>query len=534
MTFHSRLNIFLASVLSLVFTFCSHEQGETHKNVIFITMDTHRADYMSIVAPEKASTPNIDFFAREGIFCENCYSLIPITAPAHASIFYSLPPHLLRLYNNGQIFLPEKNLASLAEVFRNKGYKTAAFISLGVLQSHFQLNHGFDHYDDSLPSNRWYLHAQEVNEKVFAWLAENKDLDFFIWVHYSDPHDPYAPPSLPPDMRIDLDGKLHSRICLQKYERLTLNFKLHRGKNEIRFTLLNPFPGSEDQFRASLNDIEFSYPDSMRLSFEDIHFVQRNEKKSALIKKQGTIKIDNPEKEGELLITARGNLNLHPSEKAFFYKREVEYMDEQIGNLMAKLKEWDLLDDALVVLVGDHGEGLGENKTGYGERYFGHIHYLYKIYMKVPLIFFDASRRIKGTRIEEMTTVLDVAPTVLGLMGWKKQPFHQGVDLVHQKERTESLLEETYSPEAIYDRFGLIHNPWHLVLTPVLQKFELYDLSSDPNEKKDVFALYRDSGTIKNLVKTLHRRASDILQDKKEVAIDEKSLEMLKSLGYIK
>lgn len=533
MTSSSRLKTFIIFALVLVFASCALKEDKYHKNVILITLDTHRADYVSITDPEKVSTPNIDFFARGGVFCENCYSLIPITAPAHASIFYSLPPHFLQLYNNGQIFHPQKNLTSLAEVFRNKGFRTAAFISLGVLQSRFRLHQGFDHYDDSLPSHRWYLHAQEVNERVFSWLKENKDHDFFVWVHYSDPHDPYAPPSLPPDLRIDLNGQLHSQICLQKYEGFTLDFKLHQGMNEIRFTLLHPFPDSNDQFRAALNEIEFSHPESMGLSFEDIHFLQRDDKKSALIKKQGTIKISNPENEGELRITAVGNINLHPSEKVLFYRQEVEYMDEQIGLLTEKLREWDLLDDCLVVLVGDHGEGLGENRTGYGDRYFGHIHYLYGIYMKVPLIFFDTSMK-KGKRIQGPTNILDVAPTLVGLMGWKKQPFYQGIDLLTKKRRTEPFLEETYAPEAAYDRFGLNHYPWHLVFTPAVQKLELYDLASDPGEEKDVYTLYNTSKPIRNLVKILRQRASDIMQDKKEVKIDEKSLEMLRSLGYIK
>jgi arylsulfatase A-like enzyme len=529
---HLKISFILTFVLA--FHFCSSAEKKIHKNVILITLDTQRADYVGFNDPRKASTPNIDFYARKGISCENCYSLIPITAPAHASIFYSLPPHLLHLYNNGQIFSPPQKASSIAEVFQRKGFKTAAFVSLGVLQARFQLHRGFDHYDDSLPPDRWYLDAQEVNHKALSWIEQNKDRNFFVWIHYSDPHDPYAPPFLPPDTRIDLNGKLHSLLCLQKYERLSLKFKLRRGANEIRFTLLNPFPGPEDRFRAALNDIEFFHPGSMRLSFQGIDFLQRDEKKSALIKKQGTIKIDNPEIEGELLITARGNLNLRSSEKAFFYGQEVEYMDEQIGILTAKLREWDILDDCLVVLVGDHGEGLGENITRYGDSYFGHIHYLYGIYMKVPLIFFDASRIKEGKRINEKTTILDVAPTMLGLMGWKKRSFYKGLDLLGKKRETESLFEETYTPEAVYDRFGLIQDPWHLVLTPALQKFELYDLSSDPQEKKDVFSLHGTSEKLKSLVETLRRKASDILQNKRETALDEKSLEMLKSLGYIK
>ncbi len=98
-------------MLCLPFMQCSGEKEKKPTNVILITLDTHRADYVSAYNPEKSKTPNIDFFAQKGILCENCYSLIPITAPAHASLFYSMPPHLINLYNNGEVFLPEeKNL----------------------------------------------------------------------------------------------------------------------------------------------------------------------------------------------------------------------------------------------------------------------------------------------------------------------------------------------------------------------------------------------------------------------------------------
>lgn len=513
---------------------CSGEKEKKPTNVILITLDTHRADYVSAYNPEKSKTPNIDFFAQKGILCENCYSLIPITAPAHASLFYSIPPHLLNLYNNGEVFLPEKKKSSLAELFQEKGFKTAAFVSLGVLQSHFQLHLGFDLYDDKMPSHRWYLHAQEINDKVLPWIEKNKGHNFFAWIHYSDPHDPYAPPSLPPDLRIDLNGHLISQVCLQKYERLSIKFKLRQGKNKILFTVLNPYPGSEDQLRAALNEIEFIHPESAKLSFENIHFIHRGEKRSALIKRNGTILIECPEPDAELTINARGNLNLHASEKTQSYRQEVEYLDQQIGTLKTKLKELNLLDECLIVLVGDHGEGLGENKTRFGDRYFGHIHYLYGVYMKVPLIIYDPTMEKETERINEMSTILDVAPTILGRMGWKKKPYYQGRDLFKTKKVTKLIFEETYTPEAIYDRFGMLQYPWHMVYTPETQKFELFHLFADPGEKDDVYETHKNAEEIKKLQEMLKQKASDILKHKQEVKIDKKSLEMLKSLGYIK
>jgi arylsulfatase A-like enzyme len=523
-------------MLCLPLTQCSVEKEKTPTNVILITLDTHRADYVSAYRSEKANTPNIDFFAQKGILYENCYSLIPITAPAHASLFYSLPPHILHLYNNGQILHADKKMTSLAELFQEKGFKTAAFISLGVLQSHFALHHGFDLYDDKMPPQRWYLNAQEINEKVLPWFEKNKGHEFFIWIHYSDPHDPYAPPFLPPDLRIDLNGKLVSQVCLQKYENLSLKFKLTQGTNKVHFTVLNPFPGSEDHFRAALNEIEFiQHPESLKLSFENIHFVQRETKQSALIKRNGTILIDCPEQDAELTIKARGNLNMHPSEKTQSYRQEVEYLDQQIGALKTKLTELNLLDECLIVLVGDHGEGLGENKTKFGDRYFGHIHYLYGVYMKVPLIIYDPTMEKEAERISGMSTILDVAPTILGRMGWKKSPpYYKGRDLLKMKKVPKLILEETYTPEAIHDRFGMLEYPWHMIYTPATQKYELFHLVADPGEKDDVYERHKNAEEIKKIQEILREKASDILKLKQEVKIDKKSLEMLKSLGYIK
>ena len=103
---------------------CKLQKQDDPLNVILITLDTQRADYISAVNSTKALTPNIDSLAGKGIIFENCYSPIPITGPAHASLFYSLLPHELNLYNNGQVFNNEKNLMSIAQIFKKKGYKT--------------------------------------------------------------------------------------------------------------------------------------------------------------------------------------------------------------------------------------------------------------------------------------------------------------------------------------------------------------------------------------------------------------------------
>src|SRR4030042_6954052 len=88
--------------LAVLLGFLSCRTGARPENVILITLDTQRADYISAYEPANAATPNIDFLAREGTLYRNAYSLIPITLPSHASLFFSEPPHQIRNYTNGQ------------------------------------------------------------------------------------------------------------------------------------------------------------------------------------------------------------------------------------------------------------------------------------------------------------------------------------------------------------------------------------------------------------------------------------------------
>jgi len=513
---------------------CTPQKTDIPKHVILITLDTQRSDHISAYGSDSAKTPNIDYFAQNGILFEHCYSPIPITAPAHASLFYSQYPHELEIYNNGQIFAKDKKLTSLAQVFKTKGFRTAAFISLGVLKSRFRLNDGFDDYEDSQPEQRWYLHAEEVNARVFPWLERNKQSNFFIWIHYSDPHDPYAPPSLPPDLKIKFNGAHSKDICLKHEERLVLSFLLKKGENSIEFAVLNRYPDSRNEYRVSLNDIKYLASKDLGISYDGIKIVHKDDRTSLLVENHGQIKISNPGEEQIFRMSALGKIYLLPSEKVAGYRAEVEYMDEQIGRLIKKLNQVKLLDQTLVVLVGDHGEGLGDHRTRLSDPHFGHIHFLYSEYLKIPLIIYNPFLKEESSRREELTTILDVAPTVLGMMGWKTLPFHKGTDLQDKADgRQPFIFGETYKPESTRDRFSGLIYPWHLIFTPSLERYELYNLRDDPTEQLDVFDERKSRPEIVEIIQKLKKMSLNILSQKKDIKLDPKSLEMLRSLGYI-
>jgi arylsulfatase A-like enzyme len=132
-------------------------EGGTDKkdaiNVLLITIDTCRADHLGCYGNKEIKTPAIDEIASRGVLFENAYSPAPITLPTHSSILTGQHPIQHGVRTNGLFALGEDS-TSLAEILKEQGYETAAFVSAYVLDSIFGLDQGFDLYEDDLSSGR--------------------------------------------------------------------------------------------------------------------------------------------------------------------------------------------------------------------------------------------------------------------------------------------------------------------------------------------------------------------------------------------
>ena len=533
--------------LSLVFVFfalscCQSDSllSKPPRYVFLITLDTLRADYVSVYSQAKAKTPTLEEFARQGVSLDLAYSPIPITAPAHATIFYSLPPHQLKLYNNGQIFKPgEKDnspLISLSQIFQRRKYSTAAFVSLGVLKAKFGLRIGFDFYEDRFPPDRWYLTAEEVNQKFFTWLDNFSGNKAFIWLHYSDPHDPYAPPHTMDDVELTINQKEKKRFCLRKMEPFQLNFKANQGKNVVYIKVLQPHP--EGKVRLRLSQIEVKDQDGRKIPFI-IHCFDNYEQidqKFWLIKHEATISFFATGDVSEVNLQAHSDMFWTIEEQRQAYRQEVEYLDAQLKALQEELMARGIWEKSLFILAGDHGEGLGERRTRFGDFHFGHIHFLYDHYLRVPFIISSPLLKQKIRANSQVVSLEDVAPTLLALLGWKRPSFYHGKNIFKtEKSKNYSFVFlETYRPEAVEERFGGLFYPWHLIFTPVRQKVELYHLQEDPEERNNLELAKINAPEVKFLVQKVTETALKILDEKEETILDPKALEILKSLGYIK
>lgn len=531
-----KILVMLSTIIFFVFS-SACQKSQPQANFILITLDTQRADHIGAYNPAIDISPNIDSLALNATLFENCYSPIPITLPAHAIIYYSMMPHDLDLYNNGQILNKVENRSSITQVFQEKGYTTAAFLSLGVLKDKFGLNEGFDVYDAYFPVGEFYYNAGEINNKVFTWLDQVKEDKFFAWVHYSDPHAPYHPPDKTPEIQIFINDEFTGECQLNK--RLHQNHgRLNSGINRIRFQLqYDPSEIADLDHPAFIDKLEIlKVDDKSPCEYELRSGFNQNEKdRIDIVENTAYLEVLNPGDPCEVEIAVRGRIVRKKSANKKYYGAEVEYMDRQLGKLLEKLQELQLFDKTHILMVGDHGEGLGEyiNYAGGGD--FGHINFLYKVYTHVPLIIYNPFGKGKAERVAEPVSLLDIAPTIMGIMGFEQLTHFQGRDLLKTKLGFDhKIFLQTHTPQAEKDIFAFVRYPWHLIFVPDLRNFELYDLGSDPSEKNDIFDKSDIPEEVISLQRELVSKARSIIETKKTVKIDDKSEEMLRALGYIK
>ncbi len=170
------------------------------QNLLLITVDTLRADHVGAYGYSSAKTPNIDELATEGVLFEQSLAQVPVTLPSHASLFTGLLPPTHGVRDNTYFRLGSEAL-TLAEILKAKGYETAAFVSAFVLDSAFGLDQGFDLYDDEVageadtPGIVAERRGELVTRSFLSWIEKRaSDRPFFAWLHFFDPHLPYAPP----------------------------------------------------------------------------------------------------------------------------------------------------------------------------------------------------------------------------------------------------------------------------------------------------------------------------------------------------
>ena len=425
-------------------------QPQSRSDVFLITIDTLRADHVGCYGDPDIQTPALDSLANDGIRFANAFTPSPITNTSHASILTGLLPSTHGVMDFGMPIAP--GTRTLAQIMREHGYATAAFIGAFILDSRGVapgFDRGFDTYDNfpaNLPKTasryvRLERRGMDVVHRAEQWLLKHMGTQRkFMWVHLYDPHDPYDPP--PPYNR-EYAGRL--------------------------------------------------------------------------------------------------------------YDGEIAYADSALGHFVAFLKKQSIYDHSVIIVVGDHGEGLGEH----GERTHGI--FLYDATTHVPLIL-KLPRPLSagnarptepsGLVLAAQVRTLDIFPTVLELEGIESPDHLDGASLRPLWSSPETPVahhdaaadKTPRSPERV--AFGETDYPVRFGWAPLKSvraggvkyveapRPEFYDLRVDPPETKNLYEPWNENvQKLRAMIVELRNRSVNTRAEASEVS--RQTLDQLKALGYL-
>ena len=174
-----------------------------HPDILLITIDTLRGDRLGCYGDTLAQTPNLDQLALDSVVFSEAHAVAPLTLPSHTSILTGLYPKNHGLRDNAGFRLSSEVL-TLAEILKEQGYQTSAFVSAFVLSHSWGLDQGFDVYHDPFhPQDMLSVGAfgevelpsgEVLNNAKNWWKSASSEKPKFSWVHLYDPHAPWEPP----------------------------------------------------------------------------------------------------------------------------------------------------------------------------------------------------------------------------------------------------------------------------------------------------------------------------------------------------
>lgn len=426
-------------------------------DVVWISIDALRADH--------AATPALERLAAAGRRFSGLFVHAPSSFPSHAALFTARPP-LETGVLAGRRELDE-GLPLFAEWLAEHGYRTAAVLGLGELwpaEAGTGLERGFERV---LRTEREVADAADVLAGALEQLERlGTGSPRFLFVHFADPHPPHrAHGTSAETAEVLVDGETQFSIPVLEDGWWEGDLRLPPGDHVVSVKSILPL--AVRRLRATLP-----------LDDGGEFFVEAAPGARDLV-------IHNVGPADQIF---RVELWAHdlpdPATAPARYRLEVEHADRAVGKLLDELERRGLYDPALVLLTSGHGQALGEHgEVGEGAS-------LYDELLHVPWILKLPAGHPRGAELagagDRLVRAIDVAPTVLDLLGLPGLPGQSGTSLLADAPRV--LFAETHPPAAESDLYCMRDEAFKLVLHGPAGRFELFDLARDPGEMRDVFA----------------------------------------------
>lgn len=401
------------------------EKAKAAPDIFLVTIDTLRADHVHCYGYDRIQTPALDQLAQQGVRFAQAFTPSPITNSSHTSILTGLLPSSHGVSDFGVPLTAEHS--TLAELLRQRGYHSAAFIGSVILDSKrlaLGLDRGFDYYDNFpehvASKSRWgrlERRGMQVEQHAESWLNDHPAGPHFTWVHFYDPHDPYEPPA--------------------------------------------PY--------------STTYKDRL-------------------------------------------------------YDGEIAYADSALGQFLTYLKKQRWFDGALIIVVGDHGEGLGEHHED------THGIFLYDSTTHVPLLVKLPKGEAAGKVVEPQVRTTDILPTILDLVGAPMPGKLDGASLRPLFTGVEPTSRTVFGQTDYPRRFewaplrSVRKDGYKFIEAP---KPELYDLKNDAGELRNKYEPWNEEvQTARKMLMELNP-ASPNSGQLSAASVPASTIDELHALGYL-
>lgn len=430
------------------------------RNVIFILSDDHRYDFMGFLnKPTFLKTPNMDRMAKEGAYLKYAFVTTSLCSPSRASIFTGQYSHRHGVVDNN-VDIPEGTVF-FPQYLQKAGYETSFF-------------------------GKWHMGQDTSNPRP----GFNKWISFKGQGVYYDPE-------------LNVDGKTVKREgyitdLLTDYAINWLDKEHTKSKPFFLFLSHKAVHAMFEPAKRHLglyNDVELEYPKSMANSEENYKGKPRWVKEQ----RYGWHGVD---------YMYHGQMDFDT-----FYRRYCETLlavDESIGRILDYLEQTGLLEETLVMYMGDNGFSFGEH--GLIDK-----RHMYEDSQRVPFLALAPGFIQSGTVVKNLVQNIDIAPTVLELAGIKKPENMDGLSVVKLLKGEETAWRDKVYYEYYWERnfphtpttHGMRTEKWKYIhYHGIWDIDELYDLENDPDEMNNLI----NDPQVQDLVNKFNKELWDWLE----------------------
>ena len=413
------------------------------RNVLLVVWDTVRAYNASLYGYPRNTTPNLARWAREGVKFAPAVAAAPWTFPSHSSFFTGQWPYRINSQWNNTLDTPDP---TLAEYLASRGYQTAGFAAnTNCCNYETGLDRGFTHYED-FPLTPRFLLGRTIPGN---WILTN----------------------------ILARGDFHQ----QKWTDL----QSRDARDQRRLSRLDALRQSDRPFFAFLNYFDAHHPYVPPQEYAGRFGVSPRSRQDY----QFLLDFAHANKD------ASGTRNLLMARDC--YDDCIAFVDDQLGRLLDELRGQGLLDNTLVIITSDHGEGFGDHKV------FGHGTALYLDQIAVPLVIVGPGAPA-GRVVSERVSLRDLPATVTDLLGLSAGSPFPGQSLAslwrsapgESRSKISQAISEianatAFEPQPVRDlkrrgfQMSLVALDAHYVRDGMGSE-QLYDLRTDPYEMENV------------------------------------------------